>query len=223
MTMALFPETLFRMMEKQNNELEKGGNFWNLFGRKEKRGSNVEKRGNIYRRGLNPFKGEIAVLAFTFCPTGWAATNGELLPIQANAALFSLIGTNYGGDGVNAFALPTLTNFRPDCTVYSHRNHDIPLLGALPPGQLFTSYSCWDSRSMPNTVILVLVGASISGHTVARSVVHKTDCVTQDRLNNTSSPQYIHADSQIFFHRGFGCAVSFASSAASSSSNSFYQ
>lgn len=101
--------------------------------------------------------------------------------------------------------------------VYSHRNHDIPLLGALPPGQLFTSYSCWDSRSMPNTVILVLVGASISGHTVARSVVHKTDCVTQDRLNNTSSPQYIHADSQIFFHRGFGCAVSFASSAASSS------
>lgn len=93
MTMALFPETLFRMMEKQNNELEKGGNFWNLFGRKEKRGSNVEKRGNIYRRGLNPFKGEIAVLAFTFCPTGWAATNGELLPIQANAALFSLIGT----------------------------------------------------------------------------------------------------------------------------------
>jgi microcystin-dependent protein len=54
-----------------------------------------------------PFLGEIDTFAFTFCPTGWAALNGQILPINQNAALFALLGTTYGGDGITTFALPT--------------------------------------------------------------------------------------------------------------------
>jgi len=53
-----------------------------------------------------PFLGQIMIFAGTFCPTDWLATNGQLLSISANAALFSLLGTTYGGDGRTTFALP---------------------------------------------------------------------------------------------------------------------
>jgi len=55
-----------------------------------------------------PFVGEIRNFGFTFAPSGWAMCNGQLLPISQNAALFSLIGTFYGGDGVTTFGLPDL-------------------------------------------------------------------------------------------------------------------
>jgi Phage Tail Collar Domain len=57
--------------------------------------------------GADPFLGEIETFAFNFCPKGWAALNGQLLPINTNTALFSLLGTTYGGDGKTTFALPT--------------------------------------------------------------------------------------------------------------------
>jgi Phage Tail Collar Domain len=57
--------------------------------------------------GANPFLGEIETFAFNFCPTGWAALNGQLLPISQNQALFALLGTTYGGDGQTTFAVPT--------------------------------------------------------------------------------------------------------------------
>src|SRR3954449_6735589 len=53
----------------------------------------------------DPWLGEIALVAFNFAPNGWAFCNGQLLSIQQNTALFSLLGTTYGGDGVNTFAL----------------------------------------------------------------------------------------------------------------------
>lgn len=57
--------------------------------------------------GANPFLGEIEIFAFDFCPAGWAALNGQILPISQNQALFALLGTTYGGDGQTSFALPT--------------------------------------------------------------------------------------------------------------------
>ena len=57
--------------------------------------------------GANPFLGELEIFAFSFCPTGWATLNGQTLPINQNQALFSLLGTTYGGDGQTTFALPT--------------------------------------------------------------------------------------------------------------------
>jgi len=63
--------------------------------------------------GANPFLGEIETFAFNFCPVGWAALNGRLLPINQNQALFSLLGTTYGGDGQITFALPTWARIFP--------------------------------------------------------------------------------------------------------------
>ncbi len=55
-----------------------------------------------------PFLGEIRLFSFNFPPKGWALCNGQLLPINQNQALFSLLGTTYGGDGRVNFALPNL-------------------------------------------------------------------------------------------------------------------
>ncbi len=55
-----------------------------------------------------PFLGEIKIISWNFPPKGWAFCNGQVLPINQNQALFSLLGTTYGGDGVTSFALPNL-------------------------------------------------------------------------------------------------------------------
>jgi len=57
---------------------------------------------------VEAFLGEIRLLPYNFAPRGWAACNGELLPISSNQALFSLLGTNFGGDGMTNFGLPNL-------------------------------------------------------------------------------------------------------------------
>ena len=56
----------------------------------------------------DPFVAEIRIVGFNFAPTGWAFCNGQILPISQNTALFSLLGTTYGGDGRSTFALPNL-------------------------------------------------------------------------------------------------------------------
>jgi microcystin-dependent protein len=61
----------------------------------------------------DPFVGEIRMFAFNFAPVSWALCNGQLLPINQNQALFSLLGTTYGGDGVTTFALPNLQSRVP--------------------------------------------------------------------------------------------------------------
>jgi microcystin-dependent protein len=57
---------------------------------------------------MNPFLGQIGIFSFGFAPKGWAQCNGQLMSIQQNAALFAVLGTTYGGDGVRTFALPDL-------------------------------------------------------------------------------------------------------------------
>lgn len=57
---------------------------------------------------MDPFVGEIRIFPFNFPPTGWAFCDGQLLPIKFYTALFSLLGTTYGGDGKSTFALPNL-------------------------------------------------------------------------------------------------------------------
>jgi microcystin-dependent protein len=56
----------------------------------------------------SPFVAEIRIFPLNFAPTGWAFCNGQLLPISQNTALFSLLGTTYGGDGKSTFALPDM-------------------------------------------------------------------------------------------------------------------
>lgn len=59
-------------------------------------------------RADEPFIGQVITVGFTFCPRGWARADGQLLPIAQYSALFSLLGTTYGGDGRTDFALPDL-------------------------------------------------------------------------------------------------------------------
>jgi len=61
----------------------------------------------------DPFVAEIRIFPFNFAPKGWAWCNGQLLPISQNTALFSLLGTTYGGDGKSTFALPNLQGSAP--------------------------------------------------------------------------------------------------------------
>ena len=61
----------------------------------------------------DPFVAEIRIFPFNFAPKGWAWCNGQLMPISQNTALFSLLGTTYGGDGKSTFALPNMEGNGP--------------------------------------------------------------------------------------------------------------
>ena len=69
-----------------------------------------------------PFVGEIRCFGFNFPPKGWAMCDGQLLPISQNIALFSLLGTTYGGNGQTTFALPDL---RGRVAMHTSQNHPL--------------------------------------------------------------------------------------------------
>jgi microcystin-dependent protein len=62
---------------------------------------------------MDPFVAEIRIFPFNFAPKGWAWCDGQLMPLSQNTALFSLLGTTYGGDGKSNFALPDLQGRAP--------------------------------------------------------------------------------------------------------------
>lgn len=69
-----------------------------------------------------PYLGEIRLVSFNFVPKGWAACNGQYMQINQNQALFSLLGTTYGGNGMTTFALPDLRGRTP-----VHAGYDVRL------------------------------------------------------------------------------------------------
>lgn len=62
---------------------------------------------------MDPFVAEIRIFPFNFAPKGWAFCDGQILPISQNTALFSLLGTTYGGNGQSTFALPNVQGSAP--------------------------------------------------------------------------------------------------------------
>jgi microcystin-dependent protein len=62
---------------------------------------------------MDPFVAEIRIFPFSFAPKGWASCDGQILPLSQNTALFSLLGTTYGGDGKSNFALPDMRGNAP--------------------------------------------------------------------------------------------------------------
>jgi microcystin-dependent protein len=72
----------------------------------------------------NPFLAEIRIFPFNFAPTQWAFCAGQLLPISQNTALFSLLGTTYGGDGKSNFALP---NMQGNVAIHPGQGPGLPL------------------------------------------------------------------------------------------------
>lgn len=77
-----------------------------------------------------PFVGETRIFAFGFAPAGWMTCEGQLLPISENETLFQLIGTTYGGDGQETFALP---NAAGPVSEETPLNICISLFGDFPP------------------------------------------------------------------------------------------
>jgi microcystin-dependent protein len=78
---------------------------------------------------MEPFVGQIQAFGFNFAPSGWAVCEGQTMPIQANVALFSLLGTTYGGDGQTTFGLPDLRAASTRDAVH----YCIAVNGAFPP------------------------------------------------------------------------------------------
>ena len=62
---------------------------------------------------MDPYVAEIRMMGFNFAPTGWALCNGQIMPISQNTALFSLLGTTYGGNGTSNYGLPNLQGIVP--------------------------------------------------------------------------------------------------------------
>ncbi|MDU8930044.1 tail fiber protein [Alisedimentitalea sp. MJ-SS2] len=67
----------------------------------------------VAQADADPMLGDLMPVGFNFCPRGWAAADGQLLPISSNQSLYSLLGTMYGGDGRTSFALPDLRGRMP--------------------------------------------------------------------------------------------------------------
>jgi microcystin-dependent protein len=85
-----------------------------------------------------PFLAEIRIWGCTFAPNGWAQCNGQLMPLSQNTALFSLLGTTYGGDGKSTFGLPNLGG-------------NVPIhVGGDQPGKGLSTYDLGQSAGVPD-------------------------------------------------------------------------
>lgn len=160
--------------------------------------------------GLSPsakaqdaFLGEIREFGMNFCPRGWAPANGALLPIQTNTALFSLLGTTYGGDGRTTFALPNLpppvgasASPAPDmggeARVYEHCDFggwSLPLgLGDHRAGDLrapYTDNNVSAVRASPGWAVTLYDGANLDGQSV--TVTGENACLVSNGFNDRTS------------------------------------
>ncbi|TCC94230.1 phage tail protein [Pedobacter frigiditerrae] len=84
---------------------------------------------------MEPYIGEIRMFAGTYAPQGWLTCDGQLLSINRYSALFSLIGTSYGGDGMQNFALPNFVSRAPVHAAYSDPRGLTPYIIGQPAGQ----------------------------------------------------------------------------------------
>src|SRR5580704_7894251 len=96
----------------------------------------------------SPYVAEIRIFSFGFPPKGWALCNGQLLPINQNQALFSLLGTTYGGDGRVTFGLPNLQGRTP---MHMGNGHTLGALPTLPRTRLTRPPICWAGRRNTTT------------------------------------------------------------------------
>jgi microcystin-dependent protein len=113
---------------------------------------------------MDPFVAEIRIFPFNFAPKGWAWCNGQLLPISQNTALFSLLGTTYGGDGKSTFALPNMEGNAP-----------------MHPGQ-GPGLSLHDLGEMGGSETVTLLDSEMPGHT------HAVNCGGNFSVGNTNVP-----------------------------------
>jgi microcystin-dependent protein len=115
----------------------------------------------------DPFVAEIRIFPFNFAPRGWAWCDGQLLPLSQNTALFSLLGTTYGGNGKSNFALPDLQGSAP-----------------MQPGQ-GPGLSLYDLGEIGGTETVSLLESEIPSH------AHALTPLNEAAIGNTPAQQYV--------------------------------
>lgn len=149
--------------------------------------------------------GEVRHFGFNFCPRGWAPTDGKLMSINQNTALFSLLGTTYGGDGRTTFALPTLTPppaSKPasapppetggEVRVYQHCDYEgwsVPLgLGDHRPADLPAPYAdnnVSSLRASPGWQVTLFDGPNLDGQSL--TLTGQDACLVDNGFNDRMS------------------------------------
>jgi microcystin-dependent protein len=141
-----------------------------------------------------PFLAEIRMLSFDFAPRGWASCDGQLLPINQNQALFSLLGTTYGGDGRVSFGLPDLRSRVPIHVGNSHplgsrsgqESHTLGAAEIPPHGHAFNAASAsGDSPTPPGNALAQFANAYVPPSVSSSSLVMLRD----DSVGNAGGSQ----------------------------------
>jgi microcystin-dependent protein len=135
----------------------------------------------------DPFVAEIRIFPFNFAPRGWAWCNNQLLPISQNTALFSLLGTTYGGDGKSNFALPGLEG--------SAALH----VGASQPGPGLSTYVLGQTSGVDTVTLLQSEMPTHSHFMTAQTIDQGDHRIPDPTLNLANAQMYIANGSQPAF------------------------
>lgn len=136
---------------------------------------------------VTPFIAEIKIVSFTFPPKGWAFCNGQLLPINQNQALFSILGTSFGGDGRVTFALPNMQGRAP-----AHVGADITYVGQV-GGEIAHTLI---STEMPQHLHL-LFGSSADANENSIDGTASTPAVSNTSIYSSAAPNAAFAPSAV--------------------------
>lgn len=131
---------------------------------------------------MDPFVAEIRIFPFNFPPKGWAFCDGQLLAISQNTALFSLLGTTYGGDGKSTFALPDLRGSVPVHT------------GAAQPGPGLSVYDLGETGGADTVTLLLSETPSHSHNITAQTIDPGDNRIPSPQLNLGNTAIYSSAN-----------------------------
>lgn len=157
-----------------------------------------------------PFLSEIRIMSFGFAPKGWALCNGQLLPINQNQALFSLLGTTFGGDGRVNFGLPNLQGRTP---IHVGSGHTLGERGGeqahtLSIAEIPTHVHVWNTKGVPattNTPDNTMVLANSTGDN-AWGPASNLAALSSSAITNTGGSQ-AHLNMQPFLVLNFCIAL----------------
>jgi microcystin-dependent protein len=157
-----------------------------------------------------PFLSEIRIMSFVFAPKGWALCNGQLLPINQNQALFSLLGTTFGGDGRVNFALPDLRARTP---IHVGSGHTLGERGGEPAhtlsiSEIPTHTHVLNATSNTSTTNTVAAGVMLAQSTAAQLYgdVSNLQAMSPAAVTNTGGSQ-AHLNLQPFLTLSFCIAL----------------
>ena len=132
----------------------------------------------------DPFVAEIRIFPFNFAPKGWAFCDGQLLPISQNTALFSLLGTTYGGDGKSTFSLP---NLQGSAGLHA---------GANQPGPGLSLYDLGQTGGVDNVTLLNTEMPSHSHFMTAQTTDQGDHRIPDPTLNLANAQMYVLSGNQ---------------------------